>query len=351
MSNILDSIVNCNISISTQAENAESFGTLLIIGSAPEIPTGNTRSVSSYSSMDEVSAIGWEEDCKVYRAAKTAFMQNPQPQKIYIAVREKSGDTTEVITKTVERALEAKGWYGLAVADIAESEYDAVASAIEASEKMFFFSVNEKKNPLKTIKYMRTAGIYTGEAADNDEFLHIAWMVRGFGYSPGSETWAFKQLAGINSDGLSSGDRQVLEDGGLNYYIECAGKDIVMNGKAVGGEWIDTIRFRDWLKNEMQLRIFNLFMANPKIPYTDSGISLVENQMTAVLKAGQQAGGIAETSYDENDNSIKGFTVKVPTAGSLTEAQRAYRKLSGCAFTARLSGAIHAAELNGSLIF
>ena len=124
-----------------------------------------------------------------------------------------------------------------------------------------------------------------------------------------------------------------------------------MLGKTASGEWIDLIRFRDWLQNDMQVRVVNLLVTNKKIPYTDGGIGLVQNQMIASLKAGQQAGGIAPTEYDEDQNEIPGYVTKVPLAANLTAVQKASRKLKGVSFQARIAGAIHMVEINGNLTY
>lgn len=352
MSNMLDNIVNCNISITTPAASSESFGTILMIGYAPAVPAGEVKSVDVYSSLEEVISKGWGEKENVYQAAKTVWMQEPQPRSIYIALRGNSEEEgIEELSAVLKRALETSGWYGLVLADASESEYEETASLIETTEKIFAFSTSKKSSPLTGKAYMRTFGIYTGGTSETDPFIHAAWLSKCFSYDPGSETWAFKTLKGINPNVLTASDKTALEEAGLNYYIACAGRNITVQGKMTGGEWIDVVRFRDWLKNEMQIRVFNLFVTNPKIPYTDEGISLVENQMISVLKEGQSMGGISQTSYDSGENEIPGFTVKVPLASSLTEEQRAYRKLSGCSFTARLSGAVHMVELSGNLIF
>ena len=110
------------------------------------------------------------------------------------------------------------------------------------------------------------------------------------------------------------------------------------------------IRFRDWLKAEMQINVFNALKTNRKVPYTDAGIGLIEGKMEETLLKGQTIGGIAGNEYDE-ENLIPGFTVTVPRATSLTEAERKSRKLPGCRFTARLAGAIHATEIEGYLSF
>ncbi len=348
MSEILDNIVNCKISIEALVEDGASFGIILLVGNAPVTARDNLKDVSVYASLPEVMAAGWKEDSEMYKAASAAFMQDPKPEHIYIAVRKREGSTVEEITETVRRALETPGWYGLALvdADGENGDYDKVANLIETTEKIFAFSTQTDKNPVTNNVYLRTFGIYS-----EDKYAHIAWMAKTFYHDPGSETWAFKTLSGVTPSSLSTTQIRDLENEKLNYYIACAGRNITQTGKMIGGEWIDVIRFRDWLKNQMQIQIYQLFIKNPKIPFTDTGITLVENQMEAVLKAGQVAGGIAETEYDADGNEIRGYTITVPKAASLSSAQRAKRILPDCKFTARLSGAIHAVELKGNLVF
>ena len=142
---------------------------------------------------------------------------------------------------------------------------------------------------------------------------------------------------------------QALQEANISYYVEYGGKAITQGGKTVSGQWIDVIRVMWWQKSDMQERIYNLFVTQPKIPYTDNGIAQVQNQIICSLKRGQAMGGIAPTEYDEEGNAIPGYTVTVPRARDLTQAERASRQLKGCKFTARLSGAIHNVEVRGTL--
>ncbi len=358
MSEILDNIVNCNISIESPVEDSASFGTIMLIGDGPLKSGKDLKAVDKYASLAEVADAGWKEDEAVYKAARIAFLQEHKPELIYIAVRqevssaaddaEESLTNREKFSETAKRVTGMAGWYGLALVGAEDTDINEVAELIESTEKIFAFSTQEKKNPVLRKDYMRTFGIYS-EAVD--ENAHVAWLVEGFSYDPGSETWAYKVLKGVTASELTTREMRSLEEENLNYYIPCAGKNITRDGKVIGGEWIDVIRFRDWLKNQMQIRIFELFIKNPKIPYLDTGITLVENQMRAALQAGQKAGGIAETEFDENDEPVEGYTVTVPRAASLSSAQRASRTLRDCKFTARLAGAIHIVELNGNLVY
>lgn len=347
MGEILDNIVNCSISIESPVEDGASFGTILLAGDAPLKGGEGMEDVGMYSSLQEVFDAGWDGESEMYLAARAAFIQEPKPECIYIAVRKKDGQGTEGITGTVRRALETPGWYGLALVGAESGDYGEVAELVETTEKIFAFSTQEPGVPMVNRNYMRTFGIYS----EKNRHAHIAWMAKAFSFDPGSETWAFKGLAGVEPSAPGPAVVRELKSMNLGYYVTCAGKDITQGGKTLGGEWIDVIRFRDWLKNRMQVRIYRLFVKNPKIPYTDAGITLVENQMDAVLKEGQKAGGIADTEYDADENPVYGYTVTVPRAASLTAEQRAKRILPGCRFTARLSGAIHAVELKGNLVF
>lgn len=377
MSEILDRIVNCDISIEKPVMDSASFGTVLIIGDAPPDGGKDLRPIDKYASLTEVTDAGWKEGSEIYKAARAAFLQEHKPELIYIAVRQKSaeGDDKEDIPEeeaeaqtkrtaiatgtegelekfsdTARRVLGMPGWYGLTLAGADTVDYDEVAYIIESAEKLFAFSVQAKELPLPLNRtdYLRTAVIYSESA---DEYAHVAWLTECFSYAPGSETWAYKMLSGVKAAELTTREMGRFDEANVNYYISCANKDITLQGKVVGGEWIDVIRFRDWLKNEMQIKIFSLFVKYPKIPYLDSGITLVENQMRAALQNGQEAGGIAMTEFDENEEPVEGFTVTVPKAASLSSAERASRKLRNCRYTARLAGAIHMVEIQGNLVF
>ena len=268
---------------------------------------------------------------------------------------------------TIARALGMTGWYVLCTAGVDPALYEDIAAYIETQEKMFcytemdFFGAGEDGGNAPSVGtvYFRTMGVYGRESTDQaDEdvpeanwYMNVAMAAKWLNYSSGSETAAFKVLAGVYPSDLTSTEMKALADANLNYFITVGNKNITMNGKVIGDEWADIIRFRDWLKNDMQVRVVNLFITRPKVPYTDSGISLVQNQMIASLKAGQDAGGIAEEEFDEDGNSIPGYTTSVPLAASLSASEKASRKLTKCTFKARLAGAIHFAELTGSLTY
>ena len=190
-----------------------------------------------------------------------------------------------------------------------------------------------------------------GQSTAENQYAALAWMAKCFGYNPGTETWNIKELTAITPSRLSAEQKKSLQEKNINAFLRYAGCNCTIGGMSLNGEWIDVVRFRDWLKNEMQIRLFNALKVNRKVPFTDSGIGLIEGVMESVLKQGQDIGGIAPTEYDSDDNPVFGYTVTVPKSANLTEAEKKSRKLTGCKWSAKLAGAIHAVEIGGNLTF
>ena len=361
--NNLNDIVTVNVDIAQPAVDSASFDNLLIVGLPPVTPAGTLPDVGVYSDLSEVIADGYvavgSDADPVGIAARIAFSQNPKPAKIFIAAMQETAlDVLEAPTATLERALNTSGWYVICPAGIPETDYEDIAEWTEAQIKQFAYTFLSGTDPVGSV-YYRSHG-WCGLVNDADlpadvpasnAYLHCAIAAKALAYPAGSETWAFKQLAAVYPSSLSGALKKSLTDGHSNYFAEYAGRNISMNGQVRGGEWIDVIRGRDWLQNDMQLRIYNLLLMNPKIPYTNGGITLVQNEMIASLKAAQVRGIVAMNEYDGDGALIPGFTTRVPNSQDLTPTQKASRVLTGCRFSARLAGAIHAVRVDGALTY
>jgi hypothetical protein len=176
-------------------------------------------------------------------------------------------------------------------------------------------------------------------------------MSRCFTVTPGGETWALKQLAGVKVDALTETEYTVLKAKNVNTFERFRNLSLTQNGKVAAGEWIDVIRFRDFLEEEIKVNVVNAMINRNKVPYTDAGIAIIEAAIRQALARGQATGGIAPTEYDENGNENLGYTVTVPLAANISPNQKASRILEDVQFTARLAGAIHVVEIDGSLTY
>lgn len=384
MINTLNLIATVDINIETPIIYDVSFGNLLIVGPMPSDTTKTPENFGAYSSLSQVLDAGWSVDAEdpVAMAAQVAFSQSPIPNVIYIVPMKTSADSSvvgvgqadsmvvgggasggETAVEAVTRALEYTSWYVLCPAGVPDEQMPALANLIEANERMMVYSewkyFTNGEHALVDSIYDRTVAIFSAESAtqlaedvpENNKYMNVAFAAKWLFYEPGSETTAFKMLNAVYPADMSLTNVNKLVAKNINYFLKMGNRNVTMLGKTLSGEWADLIRFRDWLKNDMQQRVVNLFIMNPKIPYTDAGIALVQNQMIASLQLGQAMGGIANDEFDEFGNRIPGYATSVPLASSLSPAERNSRRLNRCRFSARLQGAIHFAEIKGSLTY
>ena len=357
-----------NINITIEKDGAIVYGASLPADESENAYTQVCINPSSITTAESMNIPAGEE-AGVYTVTLTAGISNRNTVITGTVTFDGNAYTEgeKIITSTPEyqTAVEAlqeasntTGWYVACAAGVPQPDYVNIAEWTEAQIKQFSYTYMQKTDPVGSV-YFRSHG-WCGLIKDDDTpdivpsanaYLHVAAVAKCLSYPTGSETWAFKQLASVYPSELSSTLKKAITEGNSNYFAQYAGRNITMNGKTRGGEWIDIIRGRDWLQNDMQLRILNLLLMNPKIPYTNSGIALVETQMMASLKAAQERGIVATDEFDENNKLVPGFITSVPNSQSLTPTQKASRVLTDCKFAARLAGAIHAIQVKGSLTY
>ena len=268
---------------------------------------------------------------------------------------------TEAIPETMAAIQQYDNdWYGWVLASRVQADIIAAANWTESVRKLFGTAIAEAGayNPESTTdtgyllyngNYYRTFWFYHKDAAT--DFPEAAVMARCFAILPGGETWANKKLAGVTTDPLTETQYIAITKKNGNTFERFRNVSITQNGKVAAGEWIDVIRFRDWLQEEITVNVFNALVNNDKIPYTDEGIAIIEAQIRQALELGTRRGGIAPIEYDEDGNENYGYTISVPLSSSISANQKATRVLQDVSFTARLAGAIHVVEITGSLTY
>lgn len=271
-----------------------------------------------------------------------------------------NGASSETIAETMAACVAYDpDFYGIAMTSRANADILAMANWAEANNKLFGTCVSgsdvldgsdntDIASQLMLNNFYRTFSFYHEDSADYPE---VAVMSRCFTAVPGSETWANKRLAGVNIDPLTETQFNVLAAKNVNTFERFRNLSLTQTGKVSAGEWIDVIRFRDWLAEEIKVNVLNVLVNNEKVPYTDAGIAIIEGAIRQSLRQGQVNGGIAPVEYDEDGNKNLGYTVTVPLAANISANQKASRILTDVKFTARLAGAIHVVEIKGSLTY
>lgn len=252
---------------------------------------------------------------------------------------------------------EDDGWYGLSLDSNSKAEVLAAAAFVEPLEKIFIYNTVDTEvsdsvvttdvmSSLKALSYMRTGGLYDQNRLLG--FSGLAWMGNRFaGSDPGSDTWSYKTLVGVKVDtNVTAAQRAAIlstptttgKNGNIYTLIENSGR--TENGKAASGEWLDTVRFLDWLRSILRTGIAQLLFSNSKVPYTDTGIEAVVNVVKGALSRGVAVGGLA------NDTP---YVVTAPAAADVDPSVRQQRLLPNVTFSARLAGAIHIVQITGTV--
>lgn len=178
-------------------------------------------------------------------------------------------------------------------------------------------------------------------AYDIDPSPAAAWLGKQLPTDPGSTTWKFKTLATISASELTTGEIALADGKSANTYTTVGGINITAEGVTTSDEFIDVIRFVDWLQARIKENVFRALAVNPKIPYTDSGIQAIVSEVEGVLRQGVFNGGL---------NGDEDLIVTAPLAADVSSATRATRVLPDIEFIATLAGAIHKTIIRGKVV-
>lgn len=369
----INNVVNVAISRETQFPTAPGFGTMMIVfpDSAGFGTSGLSLSnrVGTYTSIEGVAAhfaVGTE----VRKAAEAYFGQNPRPTRLKIGVRDATppgtlGQELDAIAATDD------DWYAFiltAEARISDDVGSSVLAALwaESKTKLFLTSTNEAAAlsgggglpaSLKLLGYDRTGTFYhqdsdLGLVAPFTPYPEAAFLGRmltvDFNGVNTTRTGKFKRLSGINVSPLNDTQLDFLVGNNANAYVSVANTPMTMNGVMASGEFFDVMHGIDWLQAEIAFRVFGKLATLPKIPYTDAGMEILLNEVRLALKQGV-ANGLIAADFDDEGNLRDAFTVSAPSVLTMSSANRAARIAPTITFTARLAGAVHFAQINGTV--
>jgi hypothetical protein len=243
-----------------------------------------------------------------------------------------AGETITYDDTGVEAAIkEAAAWAETQVKLYFYADNDATTITSGTSDLAYF---------MDSQNYDRTVSIYHPNArtAQTPAWMEAAFPGEALPFDPGTQTWAYKTLAGVASYQLTSSQRTNALGKNANIYTETAGVDITEEGKVASGEWIDIIRGIDDLTASLQEEIFSNLIQVRKIPYTDEGATLIAGVVEGVLN--NKSGNPGLLVKDS-------IVVTAPLVADVAPADKIARLLPDINFTATLQGAIHKVEING----
>lgn len=300
----------------------------------------------------------------VYGTAASAFKLNSNSSPVFVQGKDEQSigsDLSAILNSTYNFFFVAidRKYRGGAAGDNQMS----VAKWAEANEKVFGWADSDKQilvpgaessfKRAKEQNLQRTLLVY--DASDNgDEYPEISILGRAstvnFNVANSALVLAFKQGPAIKTADLSPNQLAALERVNGNAFINVGGNTMFYNGKMADGTWFDTVQGVSWLTSKIRANVFNLFYTSTtKIPWTDTGVALVNQQVTLALELAVTNGLIAP-GYDNEGNFYPDGYKVLSTDLALMQSQKGARIWEGTSFIAIGSGALQGAVISGNFV-
>lgn len=339
----IQDIVDVQITRETASVSQLGFGTLMILGEH----TVFAERIRYYQTPDAILDDGFTSSDPEYIAANSAFSQNPRPTRVAIGRIDAADADITASLNAVDQ--ENDDWYGFVITSRVIADQEDAAAWAESRIKLFGLasadtdildasSTTDIAYLLNNAAYARSFVLYHDDAAT--AYPEAAWFGLLLPTAPGSSTWAYKTLAGIPAVKLSSTERINTFDKKANTYELRGGVNITKNGTVAEGDYMDIIRGIDWLQARIQERIYGLLTRVPKIPYTEEGVALIENELRAQLDVAIAQGVIA---------ADPAYVITTPRVKDISANDKANRFLPDVRFEATLAGAIHEIRIRGTV--
>ena len=166
-------------------------------------------------------------------------------------------------------------------------------------------------------------------------------------------TMKFKQLTGIATVPLTETQLNALASRRCNTYVSMGNTSQVVREGVQGAEgWFTDSRVNlDNFVNELQTAIFNVFLRNPKVPYTSAGQDMLVSAAQKICSRYEQNGVFAARTVEDNATE-SGYTTYPATqitptpVYQATASERASREGMPIQITAYEAGAMHRVNVN-----
>lgn len=342
----IEKVVKVSIARGTQTVTQKGFGRALVLGTSTVLGTDRYR---IYSSPDAMIEDGWAGTEPEYLAVASMFSGDIAPVDVMVGRRVASPAETPTQAIAAIRAVTGgDDWYALVLCSRVKADILDAAATIESlsSKKIFLACTEDADVPtaatddvastIKTASRLRTLVFYSQGSADT--FPEAALLGYSLPRTPGSMSYALKNLPGTATDDLTDTQMSYLDGKNAMYYVEMGGNGATLGGKT-GSEWLDVVNVIDWTVARMEEGIFGAMLQLPKVPYTDQGISIIANQVKAVMAQGVVNGGYSD------------YSINIPKAADISSVDKANRVLNGLTFVGYLAGAIHKVQVQGTVTY
>ena len=358
---ISDAGINVNIVRETRSPSQKGFGALVFITTVAGGVTPAER-IKLYSSLAGL-AVDYASTDEAYKAGASFFSQVPAPTEFYVG--KVDGDGFEAYADALDAMVAINPeFYCVTVEASARDtvlDIDAIASWVEASQRVFFNVSNDIlcldisdnsdiMSALKTSGYDRTVTFYSSvvdDYIDTGSFAILA--TTSYTGTDTLKTLKFKNVVGVTSENIDAGALASIKDKNGNVLYETASIRMIDDGRSAGGSWIDEVVGADALAEEIRVRVFGLLSrTSSKVPYNEKGMGLIEGEVEGALVQ-YVNNGYLSTAVSVEGDILPAYKISHTAVILASVPNKSARIAPDVEFTARLAGAIHEITIAGIL--
>jgi hypothetical protein len=284
-----------------------------------------------------------------------------------------STKTSGIDAETVTASLNAiqnvdEDWYGLVftkeIRDLVqvngEDAVEAAADWCEARVKVFGNTSNDFDvldavttsdicSVLKSKSIRRTISTYS---SFENEYPSASILGRAFTVNfnqPNSTlTLKFKQMPTMTVENLTQNQKAVLNSKNGNALIEVGTSYMFAESYMANGVFFDEVHGVDWLTDAIQTNVFGyLLTRTTKVPYTNKGVTAIEQQVINALDEAVRNGLIAPGETIDGEFLGTGYETTAILVEDINQSDKEARFYPGLSFVILGAGAIHGVQING----
>ena len=281
-----------------------------------------------------------------------------------------STGAAQVTAKAAESVAEALAacrehdatWYGI---DLHKKWRDTpqvvqAADYAEANKLVFFNTTNDLRtlnstitddiaSQLKAKTLMRTLTHFSSHVEEypSSAVAGRAFIVNFEGVNT-TITLFLKRLPTITVEPLTHNQNEILKSKNVNALVDIGGNNVYSDSRMADGTWFDIVHGTDWLQARIEYDVFARLYTAKKIPYTDSGISMIMQAAEQGLRQAVTNGLIAPGNDEEGNYLPLGYVLNYIPVSEVAPSDKRDRIYRGLSFKAVGAGALHGVEINGT---
>lgn len=278
----------------------------------------------------------------IYKAAYLMLIQADAPNTIAVCA------TTAAATAGLATILH-HDWRQLVVVSTGAEGEDSradISDYIETTRKMYFTSVSEVSEQAGSdaIAGKDRTVILCHKDSAGAVFPEAALVGATAGSVVGSINYKNMELKGLVPNQLSETQITAIHDAHCIAFILCRGYGVTSDGRTTNGSYIDIVDIEDYAVLNIKNRTQVALITYKKLPYTNAGITILENICASVLKEMADNGAILVS-----ENGVPEYTTSYKPRSETKGTDRKTRRYVEGTFEFTASGAIDSVKIRGTI--